>query len=142
VYQISNGQLIYSEVGNSTDYFNIGASIDLVEVNFNHAVLFYTSSMILNGMNYTHINHVHLLRFINRGNFYFSNLTIVNDYRDRTNDSQNLGRIGFSISNQILLLTMEWETPSIVKFMPLCTFTENLIHGQCQPCPEGTFAAT
>jgi hypothetical protein len=64
--------LVYSEIGNDTasrtDYFNIGASADLLEHNWNHATLFYTSTLTnstINNvpMNYTHINTVEIFRF-------------------------------------------------------------------------------
>ena len=115
------GTLVYSDRGNFTDYFNLGASVDLVEHNFNHATLFFTSQMILNGTNITHINHVQLFRFIHNGQFYFSSLAVINDYRDRTNDT--LGRLGLSVFNQSLLLTQEKQVPNLLLSLPLCTFT-------------------
>jgi len=50
------------------DYFNIGASVDLIEYNWNHATLFYTSTLTnstINNviMNYTHVNSVDIFRF-------------------------------------------------------------------------------
>ena len=65
--------MIYTETGNDTskslDFFNIGASVDLVEHNWNHAQLFFTSTLTnvtANGtlMNYTHINTIEILRFL------------------------------------------------------------------------------
>lgn len=57
-------QLILNEIGNSTaiklDYFNIGASIDIMEHNANHSTLFYTSTLLRFGYNVTHINTVQI----------------------------------------------------------------------------------
>ena len=83
------------------DYFNIGASIDLVEHNWNHAQLFYTSTMrnvTLDGkpMNYTHINILEIVRF-RTSNFavHFRFLDRINLFRDQSDDNTDLGRIGF-----------------------------------------------
>lgn len=61
-------QLILNEIGNSTnlklDFFNIGASIDIMEHNKNHSTLLYTSTMVRFGYNLTHINTVSIF-FIN-----------------------------------------------------------------------------
>lgn len=116
------GALVYSDRGgNLTDYFNLGASVDLLEHSFNHATLFFTSQMMLNGTNITHINQVQLLRFIHQGQFYFSSLAVINEYRDRSNET--LGRLGLSVFNQSLLLTQERQVPNLILGLHLCTFT-------------------
>ena len=94
------------------DYFNIGASMDLIEHNWNHAQLFYTSTlrnMKFEGkpMNYTHINLLEITRFKTSTALHYRFLDTVNLMRDQSDDSFDLGRIGLSLYNQTMLITME-----------------------------------
>jgi hypothetical protein len=88
------------------DYFNIGSSLDLIEHNENHATLFYTSTIEQSGVNYTNINTVDILRFPqdNISTLYRTS-TVIHNFRDRSNDSADLGKIGLSIYNYTILLT-------------------------------------
>jgi hypothetical protein len=108
--------LVHQITGNSTsrsmDYFNIGASLDLIEHNWNHAQLFYTSTLrntTSDGkrMNYTHINLLYITRFQTSTALHYRFLNSVNLLRDQSDDSFDLGRIGISLYNQSMLLTME-----------------------------------
>lgn len=51
----------------SLDYFNIGASVDIIEYSELHTTLFFTSTMNNSGANYTHINTVQIFKFIEEG---------------------------------------------------------------------------
>ena len=86
------------------DYFNIGSSADLIEYNWNHATFFYTSTLTnstINNvpMNYTHLNTVDIFRFKFNQTILYRFNTIINQFRDRSNDSLDLGRIGLSVYN-------------------------------------------
>lgn len=79
-----NFSLIYSEVGNQTsDYYKVGQSLDLLEYNGNHATLFFTSLYDQDGKTYAFVNTIDLLR-INRadGSSLYRTRTIANNYRD------------------------------------------------------------
>jgi hypothetical protein len=101
--------LILNEIGNATnkDYFNIGSSADIVEYNSNHATVYYTSTMTFNNINYTHINVIEVIRFVENGKDLYRTVFSINRFRDKSNDAQNLGRIGLSAYQHSILLTME-----------------------------------
>jgi hypothetical protein len=84
----------------------------LVEHNWNHATLLFTSTLTnvtanSTQMNYTHINSVEIFRFKYNGQIAYRYLTTINQFRDKSNDSLDLGRIGFSVYNYTMLLTLE-----------------------------------
>jgi hypothetical protein len=58
-------------------------------------------------MNYTHINLLEITRFRASTALHYQFLNYVNLLRDQTDDSFDLGRIGISLYNQSMLLTME-----------------------------------
>ena len=103
--------LIYEEQGNSTnntlDYFNIGSSVDLIEQNKNHMTLFFTSIMQNGTQNYTFVNHVQIFTFATVDKTYYFFQTIINDFRDRSDDTVDLGRIGLSLTKTTMLLSLE-----------------------------------
>jgi hypothetical protein len=72
-------------------------------------------------MNYTHINLIELVRLPFRGNMQYLTKTTINLYRDRSNDAVDIGRIGLSVYNNTMLLTLERITnPPLVKWIPIC----------------------
>lgn len=110
--------MFYQEYGNqfdkSQDYFNIGSSVDFIEHNENHATLFYTSTTQFNATNYTSVNYVDILRFhqsLTNSTLYRTS-TVINMFRDRSNDSIDLGRIGLSIYNSTILITQQKVIPN------------------------------
>jgi len=58
-------------------------------------------------MNYTHINLLEITRFKTSTALHYQFLNTVNLLRDQSDDSFDLGRIGLSLYNQSILLTME-----------------------------------
>ena len=109
------------------DFFNIGASMDFIEHNWNHAQLFYTSTLrnaTLDGkpMNYTHINILDIVRFKTSSGVQYRFLNTVNVFRDQSADSVDLGRIGLSVYNQSMLLTLEKQVPIEIKSQTVCRY--------------------
>ena len=138
-------QLIYQETGNNTNaFFNVGQTIDLKEQNWNHAQLFYTSTLRSNALNkaeyrtYTHINTLDIIRFRHRTRVFYKFRNTVSHFRDRSNDTLDLGRIDFSIYNQSLLLTVENQSPSIIKYLPVCPYNHSYDSylKRCYTCPN------
>lgn len=81
--------MILNEIGNATnkDYFNIGSSADIVEYNSNHATVYYTSTMTFNSINYTHINVIEVIRFVENGKDLYRTAFSINRFRDKSNDA-------------------------------------------------------
>lgn len=80
--------------------------------------------MTVNGINYTFINIVEIFKIINTMTGYplYKIQTSINMYRDRMDDMLSLGRIGLSIYNSTVLLSMETGQPSTIKYMPMCNY--------------------
>jgi hypothetical protein len=116
--------LIWQETGNSStpDYGSIGASFDFMEFDSNQAIMFYTSTLVENGILYTMVNTVEIMKIVDpfAGTTRFVTVTNINKYRDRSNDTISLGNISLSTFNSTLFLTIEKIIPSKVKYMPLC----------------------
>jgi hypothetical protein len=63
--------------------------------------------MTFNNINYTHINVIEVIRFVENGKDLYRTVFSINRFRDKSNDAQNLGRIGLSAYQHSILLTME-----------------------------------
>lgn len=79
-------------------------------------------------MNYTHINMLEITRFrsVKDSSINYRFYEKINLYRDQSDDSFDLGRIGFSVYNQTLLLTMEKQLSIDVKLQRLCRYNQTL----------------
>lgn len=76
----------------------IAESMDLQEHNGNHATLFFTSMMTVNGINHTVINTVEILRMIKTdGRAVYKTATTINRFRDRSNDTLSKGKLRLSV---------------------------------------------
>ena len=95
-------------------------------------------------MNYTHVNSVDIFRFKYNQNIEYRFNTIINLFRDRSNDSLDLGRIGLSVYNKTMLLTIEKIFPSVVKYMPVCPYNHSLDNRTmlCVPCAPYQYATS
>jgi hypothetical protein len=82
------------------------------------------------------------VRFRHRGEIVYKFRNTVNHFRDRSNDTRNLGRIDFSIYNQSLLLTVEAQSPSVIKYLPVCPYTHSYDSylKRCYACPSQQYA--
>ena len=73
-------------------------------------------------MNYTHINLLEITRFKTSTALQYQFLNRVNLLRDQSDDSFDLGRIGLSLYNQSILLTMEKLVRIEIKSVPVCRY--------------------
>ena len=111
--------LIWEETGkfSTPDYGSIGASFDFMEWDSNQATLFYTSTLVENGLLYSFVNTVEIMKIENPldGTTRFATVTSINMYRDRSNDTISLGKLSLSTYNSTLFVTLENIIPSKVK---------------------------
>ena len=68
----------------------------------------------------------------------------MNQFRDRSNDTLDLGRIDFSIYNQSLMLTVENQSPSVIKYMPVCpyNYSYDSYLKRCYICPNQEYSTS
>jgi len=110
-----------------------------MEWDSNQATLFYTSTLVENGLLYSFVNTVEIMKIEDplAGTTRFTTVTSINMYRDRSNDTITLGNLSLSTYNSTLFVTLENITPSKVKYMPLCSNSQffNATSFACQQCP-------
>ena len=58
-------------------------------------------------MNYTHINTLDIMRFRWDDAILYKFRNTVNQYRDQSDDFKDLGRIGLSVYNSTMLISLE-----------------------------------
>jgi hypothetical protein len=58
-------------------------------------------------MNYTHINTLDIVRFRWNDTILYKFRNTVNQYRDQSDDFKDLGRIGLSVYNSTMLISLE-----------------------------------
>lgn len=85
--------------------------------------MFYTSTLVDNGLLYSFVNTVEIMKIVDplAGTTRFATVTSINMYRDRSNDTISLGTLSLSTYNNTLFVTVQKIIPSKVKYMPLCS---------------------
>ena len=60
------------------------------------------------GINYTQVNTVDILKLTQtNGATFYKTSTTINNFRDRSNDSSNLGKLGLSVYNSTMLISSD-----------------------------------
>ena len=78
-------------------------------------------------MNYTSVNSVQIVRLLKSdGSAVFRTQTVVNQWRDTSNDTMALGELNLSVYNSTMLVSHSLVAPGDVRYMAVCPFNFSL----------------
>lgn len=77
----------------------------MIEHNGNHATLFFTSTMTNGTINVTFVNRVEVFRFFQLNSTTYMTNTTINNFRDRSNDLVDHGKLSLSVYNTTMMIT-------------------------------------